>query len=44
MPTLSAEQIRSHFLKVAGFQRLRIQKTRSGKTQYVVAVAIGVAL
>ncbi len=44
MPTLSAQQIRLHFLKVAGFHRLRIQKTRFRKTQHVVAVAIGVAL
>ncbi len=44
MPTLSAQQIRPHFLKVAGFHRLRIQKTRFRKTQHVVAVAIGVAL
>ena len=43
MPTLSAEQIRPHLLKVAGFQRLCVHETRSSKTQYVVTVTIGVA-
>jgi len=44
MPTLSAEQIWPHLLKVAGFQPMRVHKTRSSKTQHVVAVTIGIAL